>query len=111
MECPCILTSYEQFAYGQEKPLSGFNTSAKEFILPQTRRKVNIHKTSVCKGSRENSNVSGRNLFYFPEVQIKHPHPLAPSSSPFKSLFNVSLFTANHFSPLLMMLTLEPAAN
>lgn len=55
--------------------------------------------------------MSGRNLFYFPEVQIKHPHPLAPSSSPFKSLFNVSLFTANHFSPLLMMVTLEPAAN
>lgn len=50
-----------------------FSAGAKEFILPLTMRKVNIHNTSVCKSSRENSNVSARNLFYFPQVQIKRP--------------------------------------
>lgn len=99
------------FAYGQENLLSNFNTSAKEFIHSQTMWKVNIHKTSLQRQQRVFKCVWVESLLFSSGTNKAPPHPLAPSSSPFKSLFNVLLFTANHFSPLLMMLTLEPAAN
>lgn len=72
-------------------------------------RKENIHKTTlVCIHSNDNLNVSAWNKF------ITHSSTLF-SFSPFLlhlllNLFNSSLFTANHFSSLLMMLTFQPSA-